>query len=696
MPHRGRLNLLTGVLQLPPVKLFHKLAGNSEFPPSAKATGDVISHLITSIDIELSGNEIHVTTLYNPSHLEAVNPVSMGKTRSRHLSYKQGGYGNKYWGEEIVNIQVHGDGAVMGQGINQESVLMSNLPFFQVGGSIHLIVNNQLAFTTPPEHGRGTLYASDIAKIISAPVIHVNGDSPKDVAKATRLAIKYQRNFRKDIFIDMNCYRFWGHNELDDPNFTNPIIYKVIKNRKTVPDKYAETLLKEGKISEEEIKQIVSEHTSWLNSQLKKVDSYQPEEEYLKRQWTGYSQAPNAITTWNTGVQIDLLQHIGHKSVSVPENFNLHPTILKSHIQSRQKKLSENLSLDWSTCEALAFGSLLLQGFNIRISGQDVGRGTFSHRHAMLVDQDTGEVYIPLNNMSEEQEKKLEIANSFLSEEAVLGFEYGMSIENPKNLVIWEAQFGDFFNGAQIQIDTFITSGETKWMQLSGLVMLLPHGYDGAGPEHSSCRIERFLQLSDSSETHPDGEDVNMHIANPTTPAQYFHLLRRQMIRNYRKPLIVVAPKTLLRLPEATSPLTAIQPGTSFQPILDDTWAIDKEKVKKVIFTSGKHYYNLSKYREESMIKDTAIIRFEELCPFPLLYIQNIITKYNRARAFVWSQEEPQNMGAWSYIKPRFENLAGRKIKYCGRKPIAAPAVGIGKIHKEEAEYVITQPFQMK
>lgn len=696
MPHRGRLNLLVGLMGLPPELLFRKIRGYSEFPDTAKAIGDVVSHLISSIDLTFGGLPIHVTSLHNPSHLEAVNPVSMGKTRCRHQESSEGAYGNSQWSDKILNLQVHGDGAIAGQGVNQECLLMGKLPHFEIGGSMHLIVNNQLGFTTPPERGRGTLYCSDIAKLISAPVIHVNGDFPEDVVRATKLTTLYQRKFRKDVFVDLNCYRQRGHNELDDPTFTNPLLYEIIHNRKTVPDKYAEKLKSEGVLSQDEIETAVNKYTDWLNECLKRSDTYTPEENYFKQQWAGFTQAPEAITSWDSGEDIQLLRYIGNKSVSYPESFNIHPTLLKSHIKNRLQKVNEGTHIDWGTAEALAWGSLLYQGFNVRISGQDVGRGTFSNRHAMLVDQKTNEIYIPLNHIAESQSGFLEIANSHLSEEAVLGFEYGMSIESPRHLIIWEAQFGDFFNGAQIQVDTFITSGETKWMRCSGLVMMLPHGYDGAGPEHSSCKLERFLQLTDSNETVADGEDVNIHITNPTTSAQYFHLLRRQMVRNYRKPLIIVSPKILLRAVEATSSLTLFAPGTYFQPVIGDEWIRDLTKIEKVLFVSGKHYYALHKKREELGRTDVAIIRLEELCPFPTYYLQKQFEYFKKAKYFIWCQEEPRNMGAWTFCKPRFENLIGIKLTYCGRKPLAAPAVGIGKLHKAEAEYVINEPFQIQ
>ncbi|XP_046685688.1 probable 2-oxoglutarate dehydrogenase E1 component DHKTD1 homolog, mitochondrial isoform X1 [Homalodisca vitripennis] len=695
MPHRGRLNLLINHLHLPPELLFRKLLGKSEFPDTAKASGDVISHLICSTEINVDGKLLQVTSLHNPSHLEAVNPVSMGKTRCRHLELGEGEYGISSWSDKVVNLQVHGDGAIAGQGINQETLLMSRLPHFEVGGSVHLIVNNQVAFTTPSERSRGTPYCSDIAKLIAAPVVHVNGDVLEDVIRATQLVTEYQRKFRKDVFLDLNCYRQRGHNELDDPTFTNPRLYEVIHKRSTIPDKTAAQLKEAGVLSDQEVEEALASYTEWLNQCLQKADSYTPEESYFGVHWRGFSQAPAAITTWDTGCDTNLLRYIAIKSVSYPEHFIIHPTLLKNHVKGRLKRINEGLDIDWSTAEAMAWGSLIYEGYNVRISGQDVGRGTFSHRHVMLVDQETNDMHIPLNNLAEGQATFLEIANSHLSEEAVLGFEYGMSIESPKHLIIWEAQFGDFFNGAQIHIDTFVSSGETKWMRCSGLVMMLPHGYDGAGPEHSSCRLERFLQLSDSSETEVDGEDVNWHIVNPTTPAQYFHLLRRQMVRNYRKPLILVSPKILIRDPEATSALSLFAPGSRFQPVIGDASIRAPDKVNKVLFVCGKHYYALRRQREELGLQDVAIIRVEELCPFPTYYLQQEADKFTNAKHFIWCQEEHQNMGAWTFCKTRFENLLGRKLKYCGRGPLATPAVGISNVHKKEVEHVIKHPFQM-
>ncbi|XP_012220785.1 2-oxoadipate dehydrogenase complex component E1 isoform X2 [Linepithema humile] len=698
--HRGRLNLLTGLLNFPPNKLFHKLRGLSEFPNADKCTGDVISHLTSSTDLNIGQKCLHVTVLRNPSHLEIVNPVSMGKTRGVMQAIQEAAYGenkNAQWSDKVINIQVHGDAAYPGQGVNQECLALCRTPHFEIGGTIHFVINNQLGFTTPSSRSRSSRYCTDLAKTISAPVIHVNGDKPEMVVQAARIAFQYQRQFRKDVFVDLNCFRKWGHNELDDPVLTNPIIYKIIQNRLSIPDQYVEQLVGANVFTREDVNNIINSHTAWLNETLKEsmMDVPQQTAMHFAGRWNGMKQAESNITSWDTGVEFNLLDFVGKKSVQVPSNFDIHPQLVKSHIQSRLRKLQSGNTLDWSTAEALAIGSLLHQGYNVRLSGQDVGRGTFSQRHVMFVDQSTGATFIPLNSMVSCQVGKLEIANSILSEEAVLGFEYGVSIASPFTLPIWEAQFGDFFNGAQIIIDTYVTSGEAKWLLSSGLTMLLPHGYDGAGPEHSSCRLERFLQLTDSKENEVDSDNINIQIVNPTEPAQYFHLLRRQMVRNYRKPLIVVAPKILLRHPAAISSLSDFEPRTSFKTIIGDN-KVKHCDVNKVILVSGKHYYALDNYRETTGNKNVAIIRIESLCPFPVHELLEEITKYAHARTFIWSQEEPRNMGAWTFVKPRFENLCGRQLKYCGRETMAAPAVGDGLIHQREANEVIVTPFTMK
>ncbi|XP_010852399.1 PREDICTED: probable 2-oxoglutarate dehydrogenase E1 component DHKTD1, mitochondrial isoform X2 [Bison bison bison] len=590
--------------------------------------------------------------------------------------------------------EVHGDASFCGQGIVPETFTLSNLPHFRIGGSVHLIVNNQLGYTTPAERGRSSLYCSDIGKLVGCAIIHVNGDSPEEVVRAAQLAFEYQRQFRKDVIVDLLCYRQWGHNELDEPFFTNPGMYQIIRARKSIPDTYAEYLMANGLTTQEEVSEIKASYYVKLNGHLTHAAHYRPPATSLQAHWQGLVQPEACITSWNTGVPLDLLQFIGKKSVEVPEEFQIHSHLLKMHVQSRVEKVMDGTKLDWATAEALALGSLLAEGFNVRLSGQDVGRGTFSQRHAMVVCQKTDDTYIPLNHMDPNQKGFLEVSNSPLSEEAVLGFEYGMSIESPNLLPLWEAQFGDFFNGAQIIFDTFISGGEAKWLLQSGIVVLLPHGYDGAGPEHSSCRIERFLQMCDSTEEGVDGDTVNMCVAHPTTPAQYFHLLRRQMIRNFRKPLILVSPKTLLRLPAAVSTLQEMAPGTTFKPVIGDS-SVDPKKVKSLVFCCGKHFYALMKQREslEARKHDFAIIRIEELCPFPLDSLQQEMSKYKHVRDVIWSQEEPQNMGPWFFVSPRFEKQLACKLRLVSRPALPVPAVGIGTIHLQQHEEILTKTF---
>ncbi|KAG8012767.1 putative 2-oxoglutarate dehydrogenase E1 component DHKTD1 [Nibea albiflora] len=697
MPHRGRLNLLTGLLKFPPELMFRKMRGLSEFPDTSPAIGDVLSHLTSSVELDFgAGHPLHVTMLPNPSHLEAINPVAQGKARARQQLRKEGDYSpedSAQSGDQVVCLQVHGDGSFTGQGIVPETLTLSNLPHYRVGGSIHLIVNNQVGYTTPSERGRSSLYCSDVGKMVNCAAIHVNGDDAEEVLRATRLAVEYQRLFRKDVILDLICYRQWGHNELDEPFFTNPAMYKIIRSRKSVPDSYSDQLISEGLMTDVERDEIKSKYYSMLNDKLSNMTLYSPPPTNLQGRWGDLAEPQARVTTWDTGVPVPLLQFVGAKSVDIPEQIQLHSHLGKTHVQARLQKLEDGTKLDWSTAEALAFGSLLAQGFNIRISGQDVGRGTFSQRHAMVVCQDTNDMYIPLNHISDQQTGFLEVCNSPLSEEAVLGFEYGMSIAQPKLLPIWEAQFGDFFNGAQIIFDTFISGGEAKWLLQNGMVILLPHGYDGAGPEHSSCHMERFLQMCDSKEEGVDGDNVNMGLVNPTTSAQYFHLLRRQMIRNFRKPLIVVGPKTLLRFSGAASSLAEMAPGTSFRPVLGDT-SVSAQSVQKVVLCSGKHYYALLKQRETAAAnQNTALIRVEELCPFPLEPLQQELKKYTNAKEFIWSQEEPQNMGPWSFVAPRFEKQLACKLRLVSRPALPAPAVGIGTLHQQQQEAILTATF---
>ncbi|XP_060070880.1 2-oxoadipate dehydrogenase complex component E1-like [Ylistrum balloti] len=695
MPHRGRLNFLTCMLQFPPVIMYQKMKGMTELPPGAVGTGDVLSHLYTSTDLEYGSNNVHVSLIPNPSHLEANNPVAAGKVRAKQQTLREGDYCDEEGtspGDKVLCLQVHGDASFSAQGVVAETFAFAECPHFRVGGSVHLIINNQVGFTTEAERGRSSRYCSDLAKMNGYPVLHVNADSPEDVMRATTIAMDYRNKFRKDVIIDFICFRKYGHNEIDDPSFTQPIMYRTINSRTSIPDMYANKLVDEGVCGRDVLDKAIQEWSETLAKDMSAVDTHIPQQRHLQQQWSGLVQASDSVTTWDTGVASDILKFVGAKSVDIPSDQNVHPTIQKTHVERRLQRITEGNDLDWATAEALAFGSLLYQGFNVRISGQDVGRGTFSHRHGMIVDQETDNIVIPLNHMSDHQKGYMEVANSALTEEAVLGFEYGMSLENPNNLVIWEAQFGDFFNGAQIIIDTYIASGEDKWLLQSGLVMLLPHGMDGAGPEHSSCRMERFLQMCDSSEHKVDSDQVNLQVANPTTSAQYFHLLRRQMVRNYRKPLVVVAPKVLLRLSAATSSLSDMTPGTSFKPVLGDP-GVKGDKVAKVIFCTGKHFYNLQKERDSKNLQDTAIIRLESLCPFPTAELQAELVKFPSAKDFVWSQEEHRNMGAWTFVSPRFENLVGRKLRYVGRDHLGCPATGIGEVHRAEAQQLLLDTF---
>ena len=699
MPHRGRLNLLTGVLGYPLEALFNKIQGNPELMDnSGTATGDILSHLFQSIDlpIEGEGKKIHLSMLPNPSHLEAINPVALGKTRSKQLFLKEApydvtNYADKRLGDRVMCVLIHGDASFASQGVVAECLMLSSLPNFSVGGTIHIVVNNQLGFTTPTEFGRFMNTCTNFGSLANCPVIHVNGNDPESVVRACELAFQYRMEKRRDVIVDICCFRRWGHNELDEPAFTQPQMYSSINTRQSIPDQYSEHVSSELEPSADSVVQNYDTH---LSSCLAESRTYIPPTAQFKSQWHAIEPATKDITVWDTGIPADILKNIGIESVSLPDNFSLHPRLLKSHVESRLREMEGGEGLNWSTAEALAMGSLLMQGQSVRLSGQDTGRGTFSQRHAVLVDSQTDSIHIPLNNLQTDQ-AYIEVVNSPLIEESVLGFEYGMSIDNPNLLVIWEAQFGDFFNCAQLYVDTFVSSGEAKWLLQSGLVMLLPHGYDGDGPEHSSCRLERFLQMCNTSPAVFDSDNVNMNVIFPSTPAQYFHALRRQQIRNFRKPLIVAGPKGLLRLPEAVSALHDMAPGTYFRSVLSDPNAASPNSVTQGILCTGKHYYALDQYRREKLIKNTAIIRLESLCPFPAKSVYEEVSKYPSVkRNWVWSQEEPENMGAWSYLAPRFERQVGIKPRYVGRPPLSAPAVGVKKWHAEQASLILTDTFK--
>ncbi|KAI9173184.1 hypothetical protein H9P43_007315 [Blastocladiella emersonii ATCC 22665] len=702
MPHRGRLNLLTDLLQYNPTGVFAKIKGVPEYPAHEAdvCTGDVLSHIAQSVDLEYAAGQrkLHVSLLHNPSHLEAINPVAMGKTRARQMeSAATGAEGSDcYLGDRVMCVQMHGDAAFAGQGVVMETLGLSNLPHYTCGGSVHVIVNNQVGYTTPATNARSSTYASDVGKMINAPVIHVNGDHPEEVAAATALAVEYRNKFHKDVILDLIAFRRWGHNELDEPGFTQPKMYKVIRARESVPKGYEKKLIAEGVLDAASAESLRDAWYKKLDADLDAVPKYEAPATHLQGKWAGLVSPKAAVVSPPTGVAVDSLKEVGLASVATPAGFEVHPRLKKFHVEARAQRLQQDKPVDWATAEALAFGSLLKDGFGIRISGQDVGRGTFSQRHCMLVDQNTENVYTPLNAMNAPNQGKLEIANSSLSEFAVLGFEFGISWESPKTLPIWEAQFGDFFNGAQIIIDTFINSSEAKWLRQSGLTMLLPHGWDGTGPEHSTCRVERFLQLcADPSNVHTPEmpRNPNMHVVFPTTPAQYFHVLRRQMVRDFRKPLIVVGPKTLLRLPAAVSPLTEMGPGTKFLPVLADPAIANPATAERLVIVSGKFYYELAKERDAKGLTDkVALVRLEELCPFPVPELKAELAKFTHVKQIVYAQEEPENQGAYSYVAPRLAQMTdGKLVQYVGRVASAAPATGVGAIHRKEQAAVIAK-----
>ncbi|KAJ7175983.1 thiamine diphosphate-binding protein [Mycena filopes] len=705
MPHRGRLNLLTDLLQYSPTALFHKIKGGAEIPEDLGAEGDVLSHLVASPSLQYDGasGPIQVSLLPNPSHLEAVNPVALGKTRAKQYALLKTSPEDCDLGDKVMCVQLHGDASFAGQGVVMESLGLSNLPHFTSGGSVHIVVDNNIGYTTPATGARSSLYCSDVGKMINAPVLHVNGDHPEDVVRAMEVAFQYRNYFRKDIIVDLLVYRRWGHNELDLPNLTSPLMYEKISARRSVPQIYEEKLIKEEILDAPKVASIRAAYKAELDAQLACVPAYVPTAAMLEKQWKGMVWPASAAAEGSpaTGVEEGELRAVGRASVGIPGGFEIHPK-LQRHVKHRLASIESGVGLDWATAESLAFGSLMCEGFDVRISGQDVGRGTFSQRHAMLVDQRTEAVSVPLNEALDAQ-GRLELANSSLSEMAVLGFEYGASWERPNLLPIWEAQFGDFFNGAQVIIDTYISSAETKWLKQSGIVLLLPHGLDGAGPEHSSSRLERMLQLSNDRYTSEDSLNINMHVTFPTTPAQYFHLLRRQMKRNFRKPLIVAGPKALLRLAAASSSLSDLAPGTAFRPVLGDPAEnTNAPTAKRVVLMAGKIYYDLLKERQaRSLEGDVAFVRVEELAPFPFKELREVLGKYTQVEEVVWLQEEPKNQGAWTHVAPRIEavleelGIGGEAgVVYRGRKESALPAPGIGKIYAVQQKAVIEAAFE--
>ena len=692
MSHRGRLNVLANVLQKSYKRIFNEFAGeiNSN---SEDDTGDVKYHLGASSNREFDGNSVHVSLTDNPSHLEAVNPVVLGQTRAKQYFHKDKER------KKVIPILIHGDAAFAGQGVVAECFAMSGLPGHNTGGTIHIVVNNQIGFTTSPRFARSSPYPSDIAKMVEAPIIHVNGDDPEAVVYAARIAIDFRLKFNRDVVVDLICYRRFGHNEGDEPSFTQPLMYKKIRSHPTTTKVYGEKLIQEGSITEKYLKDAIKEFKELLDDQYKNAKNYKPKIEWFEGTWSRYKPDRGKDKKGVTGYDIDKLKGLSDKINTIPEEFNIHKTISKV-LENRKLVVRKENGIDWSTAEALAFGSLLNEGYPVRLVGQDSGRGTFSQRHSVLRNQTDNSRYVPLNNISKSQ-KKFEIVDSFLSELAVLGFEYGYSLVEPNTLTIWEAQFGDFANGAQVVIDQFIASGERKWSRASGLVMLLPHGYEGQGPEHSSARLERFLQLCSND---------NMQVVNCTTPANYFHALRRQMHRDFRKPLVIMTPKSLLRHKNCVSNLSDFGKQNSFHRFLWDH-AIDPKskgfiklkkpkKIRKVVLCSGKIYFDLLEAREKLKADDILFFRIEQLYPFPAKALAKELKVYAKNAQFYWCQEEPQNMGAWfsvrDYIQWTLDNIKAnnKAVSYIGRSPDASPATGYAKRHFSQQQEIIKKVFE--
>lgn len=685
MPHRGRLNTLVNIVKKPLTALFSEFGGESFKPDDVQGSGDVKYHLGTSTDVEIAGHNVHLSLQPNPSHLEAVDPVVVGKVRAR-----QDQAGDTKTRSTVMAILMHGDAAFAGQGLVYETLAMSQLIGYRTGGTIHLIVNNQIGFTTVPAHAYSGLYCTDVAKSIQAPILHVNGDDPEAVIFCARMAAEYRMKFASDIVLDIVCYRRHGHNETDEPAFTQPLMYKAIGRTKTTRTLYAEKLAAEGTVSADDSKAMLDIFTKTLDDANQAAKSYKPNKaDWLEGHWTGFTpvdQQEVELTEEPTAVPTGTLKNIGMVLSQVPDGFNANPKITRQ-LEAKKQAIETGEGIDWATGEALAFGSLLVEGSRIRLSGEDTQRGTFSQRHAVLIDQLNQNEYTPLNNIAPDQ-AKIEIYNSLLSEAGVLGFDYGYSLADPRTLVLWEAQFGDFANGAQVIIDQFIASGETKWLRMSGLVMLLPHGYEGQGPEHSSARIERYLQLC---------AERNMYVCNLTTPANYFHALRRQLHRNFRKPLIVFEPKSLLRHKLAVSPLADFAEGTRFQYVIPETDdLLPPDQIRRVAICTGKVYYDLLAERRLKDIKDVAIIRLEQMYPFPEITLGRTLAPYLNADV-VWCQEEPENMGAWSFVDRRIEKVLSRldmKVRrpvYVGRDAAASPATGLARTHMaQQATLVAT------
>ena len=685
MPHRGRLNVLANVMGKPYQAIFSEFFGKGI---SAKEDfeGDVKYHLGASSNREFDGNVVHISLTDNPSHLEAVNPVVLGQVRAKQFFHKDP---NR---KSVVPVLIHGDAAFAGQGVVAECFAMSGLPGHNIGGTIHVIVNNQIGFTTAPRYARSSPYPSDVAKLSQAPIFHVNGDDPEAVVHCAKIATEYRQKFNRDVVIDMVCYRRFGHNEGDEPSFTQPIMYKKIKSHPTTLTIYSKKISSDGLLDVNQVEKKKKEFKKFLETQFNDSKNYKSELKWFDGVWSRFKPGLGKDKRGVSGVDKKTLIETGKKISKIPNNFSIHKT-LKKILEQKQKMFTENSPIDWSTAESLAFATLLIDGFSVRLSGQDSARGTFSQRHSVLRNQENHDRYIPLNNLAKKQ-KKFEIIDSLLSELAVLGFEFGYSLSEPETLVLWEAQFGDFANGAQVIIDQFITSGESKWGRASGLVLLLPHGYEGQGPEHSSARLERFLQMC-------AGE--NIQVVNCTTPANYFHALRRQMHRAFRKPLIVMTPKSLLRNKRCVSSIEDFTKKNSFHRVLEDhayikdtkTIELAKDKkIERVVMCSGKIYFDLLEAREKSKNNKLTIIRIEQLYPFPAKTLAKILKRYKNAD-FIWCQEEPKNMGAWNTVRNYIDRILeiiefkNNKVKYIGRNASSTTATGNYNKHLAEQKKIL-------
>ena len=693
MPHRGRLNILANVMAKPYRAIFNEFQGGSFKPEDVDGSGDVKYHLGASSDREFDGNNVHLSLTANPSHLEAVNPVVLGKVRAKQDQL------NDIDRTKVMAILLHGDAAFAGQGVVAEGFGLSGLRGHRTGGTMHIVVNNQIGFTTAPHFSRSSPYPTDIALMVEAPIFHVNGDDPEAVVYAAKVATEFRQKFHKDVVLDIFCYRRFGHNEGDEPMFTNPIMYKKIKTHKTTLSLYTERLVKDGLIPEGEIEDMKAAFQAHLNNEFEAGKNYKPNKaDWLDGRWSHLDRNKDEYVRGDTAIKPETLAEIGKALTGAPEDFAVHRTVTRL-LDHKKQMFKSGRGFDWATGEALAFGSLLTEGYPVRLAGQDATRGTFSQRHSGFVHQESEERYYPLNNIREGQ-SHYEVIDSMLSEYAVLGFEYGYSLAEPNALVLWEAQFGDFGNGAQIMFDQFISSGESKWLRMSGLVNLLPHGFEGQGPEHSSARLERFLQMC--------GQD-NWIVANCTTPANYFHILRRQLHRTFRKPLILVTPKSLLRHKLAVSKAEEFTTGSSFHRVLwddaqhgnSDSRLVADNKIKRVVMCSGKVYFDLLEERDARGIDDVYLMRIEQYYPFPAHSLINELERFKGAE-MVWCQEEPKNQGAWTFIEPNIEWVLTRigakhtRPSFAGRATSASPATGLASQHKTQQEALVNEALSIK